>query len=247
MVVRPSSERLSDAGRCRTFPPDTTGRKALRPEFQIVHRVHPRRGMRTNSDFARRIWTNLVEWANIIDGAQYPDAKTAVELGAPAMKLTLVIEGSKGSGIVQKIIGWMQRQQLAEIVERDRGAGAIRAALPAASGFDRVDRRRARQEDGGVVYFDLTGYEIEGYNKFIPYYLFPECTYTVSVMPRASAQRSRWDRIPGPRSSRSTIWRQSASVMAAAGMPRVGAISLEPGALEKARAVAAEIVTELKG
>jgi len=38
----------------------------------------------------------LVEWANIIDGAQYPDAKTAVELGAPAMQLTLVIEGAKG-------------------------------------------------------------------------------------------------------------------------------------------------------
>src|SRR5690348_9670490 len=49
----------------------------------------------------------LVEWANIIDGAQYPDAKTAVELGAPAMKLTLVIEGAKGSGIVQRVIRWM--------------------------------------------------------------------------------------------------------------------------------------------
>src|SRR3954470_12386541 len=58
----------------------------------------------------------LVHWSLIIDGAQYPDAKTAVELGAPAMKLTLVIEASKGSGVVQKIIGWMQRMQLAEIV-----------------------------------------------------------------------------------------------------------------------------------
>src|SRR5215467_3065538 len=45
---------------------------------------------------------NLVHWANIIDGAQYPDPKTAVELGAPAMKLTLVIESSKGSETVQK-------------------------------------------------------------------------------------------------------------------------------------------------
>ena len=49
----------------------------------------------------------LVHWANIIDGAQYADAKSAVELGSPAMKLTLVIEGAKGSGIVQKIIGWI--------------------------------------------------------------------------------------------------------------------------------------------
>ncbi len=34
-----------------------------------------------------------------------------------------------------------------------------------------------------MVFFDLTGYELEGYNKFIPYYLFPDCTYTVSVSP----------------------------------------------------------------
>ena len=52
---------------------------------------------------------DLVQWADIIDGAQYPDAKTAVELGAPAMKLTLVIEGAKGSDIVQRIIRWMQQ------------------------------------------------------------------------------------------------------------------------------------------
>ncbi len=44
---------------------------------------------------------NLVHWANIIDGAQYTDAKSAVELGAPAMKLTLVIEAAKAFCIVQ--------------------------------------------------------------------------------------------------------------------------------------------------
>ena len=59
---------------------------------------------------------DLVDWSLIIDGAQYPDAQTAVELGAPAMKLTLVIEAAKGSDIVQKIIGWMQRRPLAEII-----------------------------------------------------------------------------------------------------------------------------------
>ena len=33
----------------------------------------------------------------------------------------------------------------------------------------------------GVIYFDLVDYGIEGYNKFIPYYLFPDSAYTVSV------------------------------------------------------------------
>ena len=66
--------------------------------------------------FAAPDLDDLVHWADIIDGAQYPDPKTAVELGAPAMKLTLVIESSKGSDMVQRIIGYMQRMPLAEIV-----------------------------------------------------------------------------------------------------------------------------------
>src|SRR5512146_256131 len=59
---------------------------------------------------------DLVHWSLIIDGAQYPDARTAVELGAPAMKLTLVIESAHGSDIVQKVIRWMQHRQLSEII-----------------------------------------------------------------------------------------------------------------------------------
>src|SRR5208283_149945 len=54
-------------------------------------------------DFAAPDLDDLVHWADIIDGAQYPDPKTAVELGAPDMKLTLVIESSKGSDLVQRI------------------------------------------------------------------------------------------------------------------------------------------------
>ena len=37
---------------------------------------------------------DLVHWTDIIDGALYPDAKTAVEMQAPAMKLTMVIESA---------------------------------------------------------------------------------------------------------------------------------------------------------
>ena len=37
---------------------------------------------------------DLVHWADVIDGALYPDARTAVEMKAPAMKLTMVIESA---------------------------------------------------------------------------------------------------------------------------------------------------------
>ena len=37
----------------------------------------------------------LIHWANIVDGAQYESPEAAVEMAAPAMKLTLIIEASQ--------------------------------------------------------------------------------------------------------------------------------------------------------
>src|SRR6266536_1620562 len=98
------------------FRRDTSGRKLYDPSYKsctaFICRVAA-----DKFGFRAPDLDDLVHWSLIIDGAQYPDARTAVELGAPAMKLTLVIEAAKGSGIVQKIIGWMQHRQLAEIIE----------------------------------------------------------------------------------------------------------------------------------
>lgn len=186
----------------------------------------------------------LVKWADIIDGAQYPDAKTAVELGAPAMKLTLVIEGVKGSELVQNIIRWMQRLTFAEIMDQP----AVRREYQRL--YDRhlratdVIRQRASCKNG-VVFFDLIGYDLEGYNKFIPYYLFPYSTYTVSVSTasfrtKVSVGSNPW--APGP------LNHNLASICeryGGGGHPRVGAISFEPGDIENARRVAREIKEEL--
>jgi hypothetical protein len=106
-------------------------------------------------------------------------------------------------------------------------------------------RDRARQQDG-VVYFDLSGHDVEGYNKFIPYYLFPDSVYTVSVSPSATRTKISVGSNPWapaePTHNLATICERYGG----GGHARVGAISLEPGALDKARAVAAAIVEELK-
>src|SRR5262252_6715788 len=39
--------------------------------------------------------TELVHWTDIIDGALYQDAKTAVEMKEPAMQLTMIIESTQ--------------------------------------------------------------------------------------------------------------------------------------------------------
>jgi hypothetical protein len=181
----------------------------------------------------------------IIDGAQYPDARTAVEMGEPAMKLTLVIEAAKESDIVRKIIRWMQFRQLPEIIAEPEVQALFGPLYQRHLDSIEIIKSQARQENG-VVYFDLAGYEMEGYNKFIPYYLFPASTYTVSVSPssfrtKISVGSNPWAPA-APEHNLATICERYGG----GGHARVGAISLEPGALEKARALAAEIVAELK-
>jgi hypothetical protein len=188
---------------------------------------------------------DLVDWSVIIDGAQYQDARTAVEMGAPAMQLTLVIEAAKGSDIVHKTIRWMQSRRIAEIMEEPEIQALYRPLRQ--RHLDSIEIIRSRStEDRGVVFFDLAGYDMEGYNKFVPYYLFPDSIYTVSVSPssfrtKISVGSNPWA-LETPRHNLASICERYGG----GGHARVGAISLPPGRVDQARAIAAEIVAELK-
>jgi hypothetical protein len=228
----------------RHFQADGSPKKMYDPSFKSC----------TNfiSTMAKRKWgfaaadlDDLVHWADIIDGAQYPDPKTAVELGAPAMKLTLLIESSKGSEMVQRIIGYMQRMPLDEIVAQPDVQELFQPLYERHVKSIDIIRDKA-SESGGVITFDLTGCDLEGYNKFIPYYLFPQGTYTVSVSPssfrtKISVGSNPWAPAE-PTHNLATICERYGG----GGHARVGAISLEPNQVAEARRIAAEIVAELK-
>ena len=101
--------------------------------------------------------------------------------------------------------------------------------------------------EGGVVFFDLIDDGIEGYNKFIPYYLFPESTYTVSVSTssfrtKVSVGSNPWVKEP-LKFNLATICERYGG----GGHPKVGAISFPIGAVEEARKAAQEIAAELRG
>jgi hypothetical protein len=226
------------------FRQDRSGRKLYDPSFKsctlFICTV-----AREKFGFKAPDLEQLVEWANIIDGAQYADAKTAVEMGSPATKLTLVIEGSKGSATVQKIIGWMRRRTLEQIIVEPEVDALFQTLYKRHLDSVEMIRSRSRQ-DNGVIYFDLIGCDIEGYNKFIPYYLFPDSTYTVSVSAssfrtKVSVGSNPWAP-EDPKHNLASICERYGG----GGHPRVGAISFEPGQIGQARTVAAEITQELK-
>jgi hypothetical protein len=226
------------------FRRDTSGCKMYDPSFRSCT-MYIATVTKERFGFEPADLNELVTWADIIDGAQYASAQEAVELREPAMRLTLVIEGAKGSETVQKIIRMMRHQKLAEIAA-DPEIQAIYQPL-----YERhlrsigIIRNQARCDDG-VVFFDLVGHDLEGYNKFIPYYLFPESTYTVSVSTssfrtKVSVGSNPWVKEPLKYNLATICERYGGG-----GHPKVGAISFEPGAVEQARLAAREIASELR-
>jgi oligoribonuclease NrnB/cAMP/cGMP phosphodiesterase (DHH superfamily) len=188
----------------------------------------------------------LVSWADIVDGAQYRDAEEAVGLRSPATQLTLVIEGSQGSETVQKIIRMMRNRSLAEIASHPEIQAVYKPLHERhLRSIDMI--RKAATCSGGVVYFDLVDEGVDGYNKFIPYYLYPESVYTVSVSSstfrtKVSVGSNPWAKEPVKFNLASICERYGGG-----GHPKVGAISFEIGAIEQARKVAQEIAAELRG
>ena len=226
------------------FKLDRSGRKLFDPSYRsctmFIATVARERFGYQAPDLAE-----LVKWADIIDGAQYASSEEAVAMRAPAMKLTLVIEAAKGSEIIHKIIRWMRHESLEWIVNQP---DVQELFIPL---YDRhlrsidVIRERAVNQKG-VIFFDLVGHGIEGYNKFIPYSLFPNSVYTVSVSTssfrtKVSVGSNPWAPRE-PSHNLATICERYGG----GGHPRVGAISFEIGAIEEARRVAAEIRSELE-
>jgi len=227
------------------FLRDTSGRKMYDPEYKsctkFIATVAKQKFGWEAPDRAE-----LIRWADIVDGAQYASAEEAVELNSPATKLVLVIEGVQGSDLVQQIIRWMQRKTLEEIIHEP----AVRETFEPLyeHHLQSVDIiRNESRDDGDVVYFDLTGHEMDGYSKFIPYHLFPNSLYTVSVLissfrTKVSVGSNPWAGRPLTHNLASICERYGGG-----GHPRVGAISFPKDGVDEARKVALEIVKELKG
>ena len=189
----------------------------------------------------------LMYWADIVDGAKYESAAAAVGMEEPAMKLTLVLEGAP-DGLIPKVIPLLTERTLGEVVEQDFVQAAMGPLMARHRRAMEVIGERAEVERG-VMRFDLTDAEVEGYSKFIPYYLYPEATYVVGLS-RAGARlklsvgTNPWTAKPvGELANIAGI----CSRYGGGGHARVGAVSFASGEEEMARRAAEEIRAELEG
>ncbi|MEI9969800.1 MAG: DHH family phosphoesterase [Terracidiphilus sp.] len=108
-------------------------------------------------------------------------------------------------------------------------------------------RSRAEERDG-TIFFDITDHPLEGFNKFIPYYLYPRATYSIglsksSFRTKVSVGSNPWTKAdPGEVVNLAQICERYGG----GGHARVGAISFPPDKEVEARAAAKEIVAELR-
>lgn len=188
---------------------------------------------------------DLVHWTDIIDGALYADARTAVEMKEPAMKLTMVIESTQDQAFIPKLIPLLATKSLSEIIEEPFVASRLPPLL------ERHQRSigilKERTEFGeGTIFFDVTDHELEGYNKFVPYYLHPQSIYSVGLSRSSFRVKVSVGSNPWTSGERLVNLARVCERYGGGGHARVGAISFDVTRADAARQAAAEIVAELR-
>jgi hypothetical protein len=195
--------------------------------------------------FDPRPVADLIHWADIIDGAQFDSPQQAVEMAEPAMKLTMVIESTSDPELPPKLIPCMVREPLAQVIQEPFVASLVPPLL------DRhrksIDILRGRSEcKQGTIYFDISDHDLEGYNKFIPYYLHPDSVYSVGLSSSSFRTKVSVGSNPWTRETNMVNLAKICERYGGGGHARVGAISFPPDQAEVARRAAAEIVAELR-
>jgi hypothetical protein len=190
---------------------------------------------------------DLVKWADIVDGALYESPQAAVEMAEPAMKLTLIIESTADPLLIPRMIPLLTEEPLAEVLREPFIAPLLSPLLERHEQSLALIRERSDMKDG-TIYFDITDQQLEGYNKFIPYYLHPEATYNIglsksSFRTKVAVGSNPWTK---RRADQMVNLATICERYGGGGHARVGAISFPPDRTDEARAAAATIVEELR-
>ncbi len=187
----------------------------------------------------------LIRWADIIDRAAFPSAQAAVELKEPALKLTLAIEGSTDPELLRRLIPDFLRAPLSELVARDYVQRELQPLLERHWQSLELIKSRLDCRDG-VIAFDLSDLDQEGYSKFIPYFYCPEGIYSIGVSRSQYRMKVSVGSNPWYHSPDLVNLAELCERYGGGGHARVGAISFAPDEVERAQEAAREIVAELR-
>jgi hypothetical protein len=187
----------------------------------------------------------LIDWAEIIDGALFPSPQMPVELKEPALQLMTWVENNREQPLAERFIQELVAKPLADIAASPYVTAPLGPILAQHQRNVELVHRLARLERG-VVFTDLTAEEVGTMNKFIVYYHHPEARYAVTLLAagkriKISVGSNPWSKVPRTHNIAAICERYGGG-----GHPVVGAISVAATELDRARTIAAEIVAELQ-
>src|SRR3954471_7047997 len=187
----------------------------------------------------------LIDWAEVIDGALFPNPQMAVALTDPPMQLMLLIEATKDPELCPRLIRELSVRPLPEILREPWITGSLSPLLARHHEVVKLVTARIRLQ-GGVATYDLADLGVDTVNKFIAYAADESTIYTVSVSRGPNRSKISLGSNPWRQQQRRHNLARIAERYGGGGHPAVAAISFPPDQLDRARTAAAVIADELR-
>ncbi len=186
----------------------------------------------------------LVGWADIIDAARFSDAEAASSFDPPAMAITAVIQEQGDDRLTRQIIPMLASMPLAEVAAHPEIASRLNPIKIRHAAFAQRMAQVGEQRSN-VAFFDLSDQPVDTVAKFVGYQLFPTAMYSV-VLSRSpkrvkiSVGFNPWSKRPRKHSIASICERYGGG-----GHAVVGAISVAPAEIVRAKTITDEIIAAL--
>jgi hypothetical protein len=186
----------------------------------------------------------LIQWAHIIDSAQFDSPRIPVTLDRPATRLMTWVRYNRDPELMHRYIRALGHMSLDALVAENWIQSRLGDLLQQHERTMELVRKHALI-DGGVVFVDLADENVPGYNSFISYYLFPESLYTVGLVctddhARISVGYNPWSRTPRTHNIAEICER-----FGGGGHATVGGVAVPASQLSRGRVIANAIRLEL--
>jgi hypothetical protein len=186
-----------------------------------------------------------VHWADVIDSAGFSSATQAVELAEPALQLMALLEAAPPESLIRIMLEGFAEGTIEGVHRHPDIQQALQPVLEEHHRTIDLFRRRM-SVDRGVAYVDLTADGVKGFNKFIPYFLDPGVRYTVVLTRSSRRAKISVGSNPFERPEPLVNIAELCGRYGGGGHPVVGAVTLRPGEVERARQASLEIAEALR-
>lgn len=226
------------------FEADRTGRKCFDPRAPSCAGLLAG-WLSRDHDFDVSNFTDHVHWADRIDSAAFDSPQQAVELKEPALQLMALLEAGPPASLVEELIHALGQEPIAAVHRMPQVQRLLGPVLDQQRYAIDV-YRRCMDLNRGVAYFDLTDTDLEGYSKFVPYYLDGRVRYTVALTHSVSRSKISVGSNPWHRPEPLINLAELCGRYGGGGHAVVAGISMPPDELEHARRASLEIAEYLR-